>query len=98
MWPEVKEVLRDVVGVQYHVYMGKVGNYEGPSINKIFCNIEKLEPFMLGGSTMRPFYATLLAFKGMASAVLGAKELPVDWREKIQHLGPASSTFTHPRR
>ena len=86
MWPEVKEVLRDVVGVQYHVYMGKVGNYEGPSINKIFRNLEKLEPFMLGGSTMRPFYATLLAFKGMASAVLGAKELPVDWREKIQHL------------
>ena len=75
-----------MVGVQYHVYMGKVGNYEGPSINKIFRNLEKLEPFMLGGSTMRPFYATLLAFKGMASAVLGAKELPVDWREKIQHL------------
>ena len=86
MWPEVKEVLRDRLGVQCHVYQGKVGNYEGPSIHKILNNLETLEQYMLGGSTMRPFYATFIAFKAVASAVLSAKQLPVDWRERLHHL------------
>ena len=41
---------------------------------------------MLGGSVLRPYYSTFLAFKDMSIGVLGTKELPVDWREKIHHL------------
>ena len=86
MWPEVKQVLADELGVQYHEYMGKIGNYEGPSLHKMFRNMDKLEPYMLGGSTRRSFYTTLLAFGDVAGAVLGSKQLPVDWREKLHHL------------
>ena len=25
-WPDVKKVLQDVAGVQFHTYMGKIGN------------------------------------------------------------------------
>ena len=47
-WPEVKKVLQDVAGVQFHIYMGKIGNYEGPSIHKILRNLDKLQPLMNG--------------------------------------------------
>ena len=49
-WPQVKDVLKNVVGAQFHIYMGKIGNYEGPNIHKIFQNLTLLEPYMLGGS------------------------------------------------
>ena len=41
---------------------------------------------MLGGSIKRPFYVTFLAFEGVASALLSAKQLPVDWRERLHNL------------
>ena len=61
-WPELKAVLKSVVGVEVHVYQGKVGNYEGPSIRKIFRKLEAIKPHMEEGE-MRPFYDTLLAFR-----------------------------------
>ena len=42
LWPEVKTVLRDVAGMQFHKFMGKVGNYEGPSTHRIFHHLNKL--------------------------------------------------------
>ena len=84
--PELKQVLMDVMWVQFYVYMGSVGNYEGPSIHKIFRNLAKLEPYMPWGSTMRDYYTSFLAFKNVAHAVFGTKQLPENWREKLHHL------------
>ena len=66
-WEEAKEVMQEVLGIRFHVYQGKVGNLEGPSISKILHNLEKLEPYMLGGSNLRLLYVTFLAFKDVAS-------------------------------
>ena len=84
-WPEAKNMLRDVAGVQFHIYMGKVGNYEGPSIHKILRNLDKLNPFM-DGSSMQPYYSTFLAFRDVAKAVFSTDKLPSDWRVKLHHL------------
>ena len=50
LWPELKHVLRTVTGAQVHVYHGKLGNYEGPNLHKIFCHLSLLEPHMPEGS------------------------------------------------
>ena len=42
-WPEIKAVLKEVAGVEVHMYMGKVGNYEGPSIRKVFRKLDELK-------------------------------------------------------
>ena len=86
LWPEVKNVLKNVIGVEFHVYMGKVGNYEGPSLNKLLRNLDMLEPYMLGGSTMRLFFVTFKAFSDVAKAVFTQGMLENDWREKLHHL------------
>ena len=37
--PEVKDVMLDRVDAQVHVYQGKIENYEGPSLQKIFSKL-----------------------------------------------------------
>ena len=86
LWPDIKMVLKNVMGIQFHVYMGKVGNYEGPSIHKVFRYLHKLEPYMLGGSNMRLYYATFVAFKDVSHYVFSQDNLHPDWREKLHHL------------
>ena len=46
---------KDIVGVQFHVYKGKVRNFEGPSIHNICLHLHMLEPYMLGGSVLRSY-------------------------------------------
>ena len=84
-WPEVKKVLQDVAGVQFHTYMGKIGNYEGPSIHKILRNLDKLQPLM-NGSKIQPYFTTFKAFKEVAEAIFSTNEIPSDWRRKLHHL------------
>ena len=45
-WPELKAVLQTVSGAKVHVYMGKIGNYEGPNIRKIFQKLDTLKRYM----------------------------------------------------
>ena len=73
-WPDMKSVLQDKVGVQVHVYQGKVGNYEGPSLRKIF---KKLE-IMLEG-TRKLYYDALAAFKTVSKSVFSEQLHPL-WR------------------
>lgn len=77
-WPELKSVLK------VHVYQGKVGNYEGPSIRKIFKKLESIKPHMEEGDK-RLYYETLLAFKQVSQSVFG-KKLHPSWREHIHTL------------
>ena len=76
-WPEVKKVLRDVAGVQFHTYMGKIGNYEGPSIHKILRNLDKLQPLM-NGSNMQPYLTIIQAFRKVAEAIFSTNKIPSD--------------------
>ena len=85
-WPEVKQVLKDVVGVDFHIYQGKVGNYEGPGLRKILRNLNKLEPYLLGGSLKRLYHVTFLAFKDVAESVFCEGDLHPAWRERLHHL------------
>ena len=82
-WPDLKAVLHTVVGVQVHVYQGKIGNYEGPNIQKILRKLDSLEPHMTGDH--RLYYNALLAFKKVAHSVFGAKLHP-SWREHLHIL------------
>ena len=65
--------------------MGKIGNYEGPSIHKILRNLAKLQPLM-NGSNMQPYFTTFQAFKEVAEAIFSTNEIPSDWRRKLHHL------------
>ena len=84
-WPEIKTILEKVAGVQVHVYQGKVGNYQGPEIHKIFRNLSKLEPHMSFNPSLQIFFHTFVAFKEVAHAVFG-EELKGPWREKLHEL------------
>ena len=78
-------MIQDQLGVKFHVYMGKVGNYEGPCLNKILNNLEKLQPFMMDGNLM-PFYEAFVAFKAVARAVFTSNQLTINWRESLHTL------------
>ena len=82
----MKDVLKNVVCAQFHTYMGKVGNYEGPNIHKIFQNLTLLESYMLGGSWLRLYYTDFVAFKDVAHTVFSEQDLDPNWREKVHHL------------
>ena len=41
--PNIKQLFNDVAGVQVHVYQGRVGNYQGPMIGKIFRHLPELK-------------------------------------------------------
>ena len=83
-WPELKSVIETVVGVKAHVYQGKVGNYEGPSIRKIFRKLGTLKPFMQEGDK-KLYYDTFVAFKIVSQSVFG-KQLHPLWREHLHCL------------
>ena len=67
-WPEIKDVLKTVAGVQVHVYMGKLGNYEGPSIRKVFRKLDSLKEHMVTSPKVL-FYNALVAFKQVSQSV-----------------------------
>ena len=84
-WPEMKQVIQDQLGVKFHVYLGKVGNYEDPCLNKILNNLEKLRPFMTSENLL-PFYEAFVAFKAVAKAVFSSNKLTCNWRESLHTL------------
>ena len=57
--------------------MGKIGNYEGPSIHKILRNLDKLKPLM-NGSNMQPYLTTFQAFSEDAEAIFSTNKIPSD--------------------
>lgn len=75
-WPELKSVVETVVGVKVHMYQGKVGNYEGPSIRKIFRKLDTLRPLMQEGEK-RLYYDTLVAFKTVSQSVFAIQLHPL---------------------
>ena len=85
VWPDIKNVFEKVAGVQVHVYQGKVGNYQGPEIHKIFRNLDKLEPHMSIKPELKVFYHLFVAFKEVAHSVFG-EELKGPWRERLHTL------------
>ena len=93
-WPELKQVIQDHLGVKFHVYMGKVGNYEGPCLNKILNNLEKLRPFMLDANLLS-FYEAFVAFKAVAKAVFTSNQLACNWRESLHTLKSRLLTLHH---
>ena len=84
VWPEIKVTLENVAGVQVHLYMGKIGNYQGPEIHKIFRNLEKLQAHMESDNLVM-YYNTFCAFKDVAHSLFGLV-LQSDWREKLHLL------------
>ena len=74
-WSKVKDVLSDRVGVQVHVYQGKIGNYEGPSLQKIFRKLSSLEEFIVD-EPKKLYFQTLISFRAVSRSVIG-KELLV---------------------
>ena len=78
-WPELKQVIQDQLG------MGKVGNYEGPCLNKTLNNLEKLRPFMMGAKLL-PFFEAFVAFKAVAKAVFTSNQMACNWRESLHTL------------
>ena len=83
-WPDIKDVLRDKLGVQFHVYMGTVGNYEGPSIRKIFRKLDSIKKHM-EISSRKLFYDALVAFRQVSQSVFNIKLHP-NWREHLHIL------------
>lgn len=83
-WEDLKIVLYRVAGVQVHEYQGKVGNYEGPSIRKIFKKLEVLEIYK-EDSDKEMYLDTLMAFKTVSESVFG-KQLHPKWREHLNKL------------
>ena len=83
-WPELKSVLKAVAGVEVHVYQGQVGNYEGPSIRKIFKKLESIKPHMEEGDK-RLYYKTLLAFKQVSQSIFN-KKIHHRWGEHLHTL------------
>jgi hypothetical protein len=84
--PQLKQLFSEVANVQVHVYMGKVGNYEGPSIRKIFRHLEELKPHLMGSPEGELYYATFAAFHDVAKALFRSADLQPDWREKLHGL------------
>jgi hypothetical protein len=84
--PGIKELFRLVAGVLFHVYQGRIGNYQGPEINKIFRHLDQLEAYFLGGSLMRYYFVTFQAFRDVAQTLFSQGELQLCWREKLYHL------------
>lgn len=83
-WPLLKTVLAEVAGVQVHVYQGKVGNYEGPSIRKIFKKLGSLEQYK-EEEDKKMYLDTLAAFKTVSESVFGLQLHPL-WREHLHIL------------
>ena len=82
--PEVKGLLKTVAGVQTHEYQGKVGNYEGPSIRKIFRKLEELQTHLqVNNQDQQLFIDTLVSFRQVSQSCFGTRLHPL-WRE---HLG-----------
>ena len=75
--------MQTVSGAKVHVYMGKIGNYEGPNIRKIFQKLETLKRYMT--NVKEPYYNALVAFKQVSESVFGT-ELHPSWREHLPHL------------
>ena len=53
---EMKQVLRDIVRLLFHVLQGTSRNYKGPNIHRIVRHLQMLMPYMLGGSVLSPYY------------------------------------------
>ena len=83
-WPEIKTVLKDIAGVQVHEYMGKVGNYEGPSIRKVFRKLDILKEQMVTNPRVL-YYNALLAFKVVSQSIFSTQLHP-KWREHLHNL------------
>ena len=83
-WPDIKQVLETVAGVQTHVYMGKVGNYEGLSIRKIFKQLDKLKEHM-NTSPCSLYYDVLESFKLVSESVF-LSHLHPQWRKHLYSL------------
>ena len=84
--PNIKELFSQVAGVQVHMYMGKVGNYEGPMICKIFRHLKELRPHLMGNPESELYFATFVAFHEVSQTLLSQANLQVDWREKLHKL------------
>ena len=92
VWPEMKTELHNVTGAQAHEYMGKVGNYEGPNIKKIFRKLDELKPYMLEGRKL-DYHNALVEFSLVSKAVFGT-ELQPEWRQRLHSLRAALQTLT----
>lgn len=83
-WPEIKEVFGEVAGAVVHMYQGKIGNYQGPQIRKIFRKLDSLRPLML--DERKNLYFNLLEdFKHVSQSVIGTV-LHTRWREHLHAL------------
>ena len=80
--PELKAVLLTVSGAKVHVYMGKIGNYEGPNIRKIFQKLETLKRYMTNVKEL--YHNVLVPFKQVSESVF-LTELHPSWREHLHH-------------
>ena len=54
--------------------MGKIGNYEGPNIRKIFQKLETLKRYMT--NVKEPYYNALVAFKQVSELDFGTELYP----------------------
>ena len=72
--------------------MGKVGNYEGPNIKKIFRKLDELKPYMLEDRKL-DYHNALVEFSLVSQAVFGT-ELQPEWRQRLHSLRAALQTLT----
>ena len=71
--------------------MGKVGNYEGPSIRKVFRKLDSLKEHMVTSPKVL-FYNALVAFKQVSQSVFSTQLHP-NWREHLHTLRAALYTL-----
>ena len=91
-WKEIKAVLKTVAGVEVHEYMGKAGNYEGPSIRKVFRKLSILKEHMQSSPKVL-YYNVLVAFKEVAESVFSTRLHPM-WRKHLSTLKSALETLS----
>lgn len=66
------------------MYQRNVGNYEGPSIRKVFRKLDVLKPHMVTNNK-ELYYDALLAFKTVSQSVFRTQLHPL-WREHLHTL------------
>ena len=84
--PQLKQLFSQVAGVQVHVYQGKVGNYQGPMIGRIFHHLPKLKPHLQSSPEVKLYFATFTAFHDVARTLFSEGDLQPNWRETLHNL------------
>ena len=84
-WKDVKQVLKDLFGIEAHSYQGKERNFQGPEIRRMLAGIHKLFPLMRTDPIRKLYLDVMVLMKKVAHEVFSL-DLHPKWKETLEEL------------